>query len=190
MTDCRSGCCLYAKASSLFSLALLRQAGEQGCSHLRDRLLESQREPVVEGLRAHNAVLTGVHDESSEARVGRVLSVELGQEALVVDSHGARNIIFAFKSLHLRKHLFFVLGYGVFNDRLENFNVALPAPQGDSWLDELDETLDEEVLEEARVLIPVISETLGHLDSSVALQTLDKLVGAAHAGDSLLVHFP
>jgi len=70
----------------------LGQRGEKRSSHGRNRSLESHSETVVELLRANDTVLAGVHHESTKARVGWVLLVELWQEMLVIDGNNAGNV--------------------------------------------------------------------------------------------------
>lgn len=136
-------------------------------------MLEGHGEAVVEGLRAHDTVFTGVHDEAAEARVGGVLRVELGQELLVVDSDGAGDVVLAFEGNNLREHLLLVLLDCLVYNRGQDSNIALSAPEGDLGLNQLDESLDEEVLQELGVLTTVVGEALGHLDTSVTLQALN-----------------
>jgi hypothetical protein len=78
--------------------------------------LEGHSETVVEGLRADDAVLAGVHNEASKTGVSGILRVERGQEIRFVHSDNARNVGFAFKTLDLCEHLLLVLSNGLVND--------------------------------------------------------------------------
>ena len=73
------------------------------------------------------------------------------------------------------------------NDTLENVHIALSATKSDLWLDELDAALDEQVLQQVGVLLLIVGEALGHLYTSLILQTLDELVGTLHAIDTRFV---
>ena len=65
--------------------------------------------------------------------------------------------------------------------------VALSASQGHVWLNQSDQTLDEQLLEQFLVSSVILAHLIVHLDFCFALQTLNELVDHAHALDSLLV---
>jgi len=73
------------------------------------------------------------------------------------------------------------------NDTGEHVHIALSATKSDLWLDELDAALDEQVLQQVSVLLLIVDEALGHLYTSLSLQTLDELVGTLHASDTRFV---
>lgn len=100
----------------------------------------------------------------------------------------ARNVVFAFESLNLAEHLLFVLGNGVVDNGGERINVALSAPKSHLGLDQLNQTLDKQVLQKVRVGVSVISELLLHLNTSLFLKGFNEGVGLLHTLDSGLVH--
>jgi len=166
------------------SVASFRQRREQVSSHSRDRLIEGHCETIVKLLGADNTVLAGVHDEASEARVGGVFTVELGQEVSIVDSDNARDIVLTFEGFNLREHALFVLSNSLINDSGENANIRLSASKSDLRLNQLDQTLNEQVLKEGGVLVRVVGEALGHLETGSILKGLNQLVGFLHAVDA------
>lgn len=105
--------------------------------------MESHREAIIKGLRAHDAILASIHDESTQARVSWVLCIELGEEVLVVDCHDARNVIFALESLDLAKHGRLVLLNCLIDNTRQDIDIALSATQRDLWLNEFDQALHE-----------------------------------------------
>jgi hypothetical protein len=173
-------------SGSLFVL-VLGERGEEGGPHHGDRLLESHFKAVVQGLRAHNSVLASIHHEAAQARVRWVRLVEFGKEPFRVDNDGARDVILSLEGHDLAEHGAFVLADGVVDDGLEDINIALAAPQGDLGLNQLNQTLDEQILEQITVSWTILSEALGHLLSRLGLQTLYELMCALHAIDTLLV---
>ena len=149
--------------------------------------MEGHCETIVESLRANNAILFGVHNEATQARVSWVLCIELGKELLVVDSHSARDIIFTLKSGNLANHRGFVLLNSLVNDTRQNVHIALSATKSDLWLNEFDETLNEQILQQVGILLLIVGEALSHLDTSLGLQALNELVGTLHAIDTSFV---
>ena len=146
--------------------------------------MEGHCEAIVELLGANNTVLASVHNESTEAGVGRVSSVKFGQEVFIVNSNNARNVVLTFEGFDLSEHGFFVLSNSLINDSGENFNISLSASESDLRLDKLDQTLNEQVLEKCSVFIGVVGETLSHLDTGSTLKRLNQLVGLLHAVDA------
>ena len=88
-------------ARNLHSLS--RHGREEHASHLGNGLLEGHFEAIVESLGAHDAVLASIHNEATKAGVGRVLSVVLRQELLLVNGYHARRFA-AFKCFYLVAH--------------------------------------------------------------------------------------
>ena len=167
--------------------SLFAERWEELGSHHWDGLLVGHGESVVEGLGADDAVLLGVHHEATQARVGWVLLVVFWEELLLVHSHIAWDVVLAFEGLDLAEHELLVLLDSLVNDSLEEVLVTLAASENNLWLDQLDESLNKQLLQQSGVLVLVSLESVVHGHTSLLLQRLDQLVDGLHASNALLV---
>lgn len=120
---------------------LLGKAWEQRSPHLRDRLLERHGKTVIESLRADNAILSCIHDKATEARVGWVILVVLGQELFRVNGYHARRFA-AFKCFYLVAHWALVLIDSIIDDWLKNAHITCTASEGNLVLNQFDKALN------------------------------------------------
>ena len=174
-------------ARNLHSLSL--HGREEHASHLGNGLLEGHFEAIVESLGAHDAVLASIHNEATKAGVSRVLSVVLRQELCLVNLDFARQLVAALERFDLRKHGALILLNSIADDGLEDADIALAAAQSHLGLNQLDQTLHEQVFEEVGVRVAILRHLLGHPLTSRTQQALHQVVSMFHALNARSVHF-
>ena len=149
--------------------------------------MEGHLQAVIKFLGAYNAVLLGIHDEATETGVRRVLSIEFGEEVLIIDSDNTWDITLALEGSYLAQHSLLVDRDGFINDTGQRLHITLPAAKSHLWFNKFDQTLHKQVLEEGGVLILVVRKALSHLDTSFRLETLNQFISSLHAIDTRFV---
>jgi hypothetical protein len=87
----------------------------------------------------------------------------------------------------LREHEFLVGRYSIVNDALQSIDVALSASESHLWLNQLDKSLNEKILEKFGILRWITLKSALHGLTSLCLQALNQFIDLLHSSDTLFV---
>lgn len=154
-----------------------------------DRRLETKINSVINRLREHNFTLLRENLESTDDTVCFIIFDTLKVRFINNDVAWYVGRGHTLESLHLADHELAVFLDSSWLDFLEHCHIRCPASNENLRLHHLNESLDEEILEEFLVDRFVLLDLISQLRLCLGLQVLDILVYFAHSGDPHLVLF-
>lgn len=161
---------------------------EEHVSDSRDGGLEAEVNAAIHCLGEHNLALLGEHIEATEA-AGLRVSVNALNPVVLVNHNVARDLLGALIREHLDlldDHVAIFLDNLVL-DLLNEVSILLAATDEHVGLEELDETLQQQVLEEFLVAIDVLSELVLDGSTSILTKLINVDIDGLHSLDSTLV---
>ena len=165
-----------------YAVSLLLVRGEEGFADVRDRLLVDEHHAVVERLRAHDSVLLSEHDESAEAGFVRGIRVPAREETGLVNFNFTGKVVLSLELDNLAQHFALVFFDSVVFNALNKREVLLATTQHNLWLNHLDQTLHEQLVQKVFINALVLN-LFGQSLFSVLLQAFNQLVCFAHLVD-------